>query len=46
MNIRCPKLGSVGYFLLCKIELWAEVGLCENPMEVVPILDEVELNIY
>ena len=36
---------SVRCIILCKIELWTEVGLSENPMEVVPILDEVELKV-
>ena len=42
-----PQVSSSFFqnFLLCKIELWTEVGLGENPMEVVPVLDEVELNI-
>ena len=36
---------SVRCIILCKVELWAEVGLGENPMEVVPILDKVELKV-
>ena len=35
----------VKLILLCKVELWTEVILREDAMEVIPTLDEVSLNI-
>ena len=35
----------VKLILLCKVELWTEVILSKDAMEVIPTLDEVSLNI-
>ena len=35
----------VKLILLCKVELWTEVILCKDAVEVIPKLDEVSLNI-
>ena len=35
----------VKLILLCKVELWTEVILCKDAVEVIPTLYEVSLNI-